>query len=313
MKDKFINEVHLEGYLYEHKLEKKVTGDTSKNPGTEYIRGSLDIATDDKLLNIVTVNYTYVTEKTSKGNTNATFTVLNNIVNGVYKTVMKDGASNATKLRIDTSIDLNEFYSDKDGKETLVSVKRNDGGFIHVADAINDDEKKRNTFKVDIVINNVTRKEADTERNIPEKVIVKGAIFNSFRKNLLPTEFTAVNEAAMSYFENLGVTKQEPVFTCIWGRQISETVVREIRTESAFGEDEVREVKNTRKEFIITGAAPQPYVWDDPGSITAAELNEAVQKREIDLAAMKKRNEEYKASKASPAARPAIANSEFNF
>lgn len=313
MKDKFINEVHLEGYLYEHKLEKKVTGDTSKNPGTEYIRGSIDIATDDKLLNIVTVNYTYVTEKTGKGNTNATFTVLNNIINGVYKTVMKDGASNATKLRIDTNINLNEFYSDRDGKETLVSVKRNDGGFIHVADAINDDEKKRNTFKVDIVINNVTRKEADTERNIPERVIVKGAIFDSYRKNMLPTEFTAVNEAAMSYFENLGVTKQDPVFTCIWGRQISETIVREIRTESAFGEDEVREVPNTRKEFLITGAIPQPYVWDDPSSLTAAELNEAIQKREIDLAAMKKRNEEYKASKSSPAARPAIANSEFNF
>lgn len=56
-------------------------------------------------------------------------------------------------------------------------------------------------------------------------------------------------------------------------------------------------MKNTRRDFVITGAAKEPYVWDDESSITAAELNEAIQKREVDLAAMKKRQDEYKASK----------------
>ena len=47
-------------------------------------------------------------------------------------------------------------------------------------------------------------------------------------------------------------------------------------------------------------------------SITAAELNEAIQKREVDLAAMKKRQDEYKASKnrITPAA---PAQGGFNF
>ena len=35
MKKTVYNSTHIEGLLYEHKLEKKVSGDNSKNPGTE--------------------------------------------------------------------------------------------------------------------------------------------------------------------------------------------------------------------------------------------------------------------------------------
>ena len=128
----------------------------------------------------------------------------------------------------------------------------------------------------------------------------------------MPVEFSATNPNAMRYFEGLEASQKNPVFTCVWGRQVSETIVKQIRTESAFGEDEVREVKNTRRDFVITGAAKEPYLWDDESSITAAELNEAIQKREVDLAAMKKRQDEYRASKsASKAAAPAAGG--FNF
>ena len=50
------NEFHIEGYLYEHTLEKKVSGPKSANPGTEYITGEIKIATDDELTNIVPVH-----------------------------------------------------------------------------------------------------------------------------------------------------------------------------------------------------------------------------------------------------------------
>ena len=117
----------------------------------------------------------------------------------------------------------------------------------------------------------------------------------------------------MRYFESLEATQKNPVFTCVWGRQVSEVVVRQIVTESAFGEDEVREVKNTRRDFVITGAAKEPYLWDDESSITAAELNEAIQKREVDLAAMKKRQDEYKASRNAAPKAAAPAQGGFNF
>jgi hypothetical protein len=312
MKKTMINQTHIEGILYEHALEAKVTGDTSKNPGTPFITGTISIATDDKLTNIVPVHFTYVTATFGSGKPNDTYTTLNNIVNGTFGSYMKDGADKAVKLRVDSAIGLNEFFTDRNGKEELVSAKRNEGGFVHKVDALDEDEKVRNTFKVDMVINGVTRTEADEEKNIPEKVVVKGAIFD-FRKSLMPVEFSATNPNAMNYFEGLGATQKEPVFTCVWGRQVSETIVRQIRTESAFGEDEVREVKNTRRDFVITGAAKDPYVWDDESSITAAELNEAIQKREVELAAMKKRQDEYKASKGkiTPAAAPAQGG--FNF
>ena len=313
MKKTMINQTHIEGVLYEHALEAKVSGDTSKTPGTPYISGTVSIATDDAMTNIVPVHFSYVTATFASGKPNDTYTTLSNIVNGVFGTYMKDGADKAVKLRIDSAIGLNEFYTDRNGKEELVSAKRNEGGFVHKVDALDEDEKVRNTFKTDMIINCVTHVDADEERGLPEKVIVKGAIFN-FRKDLMPIEFSATNPNAMRYFEGLEASQREPVFTCVWGRQISETVVKQIRTESAFGEDEVREVKNTRRDFVITGASKEPYMWDDESSITVAELNAAIQKREIDLAAMKKRQDEYKATRAAKnSAAMAPTQAGFNF
>lgn len=318
-KKNFVNRTHIEGLLYQHSLESKVSGPDSKNPGTQYITGVVEIATDDNCLNIVPVHYTYVTEKTSTGKTNASYGTLLDILNGNFKSIMKDGKENAAKLRIDSAIGLNEFYSDRNGQEELVSVKRNEGGFIHlVTDALNADEKTRNTFKVDMVITNCMRKEADEEKQIPEKVIVKGAIFD-FRNSLLPVEFSATAENAMDYFEGLGASNTEPVFTQVWGRQLSTTIVNTITTESAFGEPSIREVKSTRKDFIITGAAKEPYIWDDDDTITVAEFTKAIQDRETYLATLKQRSDEYKAKKASGAISQAstptnaVKPGEFNF
>lgn len=311
MAKKMINTTHVEGLLYQHSLDMKVTGENSKNPGTQFITGNIEIVTDNDGINIVPVHFTYVTATNKSGRENSTFAVLKNIIDGIYKTVMADGADNATKLRIDSAIGLNEFYTDRNGTEELVSAKRNEGGFIHVVNELDADEKKRNTFTCDMLITNVSIKEADEERNLPEKAIVKGAIFD-FRNTLLPVEFSAVNPHAISYFDGLGASAKEPVFTKIWGRQISETIVRTITEESAFGEPSVREIKNTRKDFVITGAATEPYAWDDEATITAKELTEMMAARETALAAMKARNDEYKASRNGGAIAP-VANGGFNF
>ena len=306
---KCINQTHIEGLLYEHKLELKVSGENSKNPGTKFISGTIDIATDDAGVNIVPVHFTYVTEKTAKGSTNATFTTLMNIIDKKFGTVMANGKDAAVKLRIDSALGLNEFYSDRNGTEELVSVKRNEGGFVHVADALAEDENTRNTFTCDMLITNVSIKEADEERNMPEKAIVKGAIFD-FRGSLLPVEFSAINPNAIKYFESLDASNTNPTFTKLWGRQVSETITRTITEESAFGEDSVREVKSSRKDFVITGASKEPYDWDSEETITANELGEAIANRETYLATMKQRQDEYRASQGAAAA---PSNSGFNF
>ena len=309
---KMVNATHIEGKLYQHDLTIKVTGENSKNPGTEFISGNVEIATDDAGINIVPVHFTYVTATTAKGSANATFNVLKNIIDGVYKAVMTDGADNATMLRIDSAIGLNEFYTDRSGKEELVSVKRNEGGFVHVTPTINEDERTRNTFECDIVITNVLHVEGDIEKGTQDKVTVKGAIFD-FRGSLLPAEFSVTNPKAMAYFEDLGASNSSPVFTKIKGRQVSESIVRRVEEESAFGEPSIKEYKSTKKDFVITWAMAEPYVWDDDSTITARELTEAMANREIALAEMKRRSDEYKASQGKAPANAAPAPGAFNF
>ena len=306
-----INKTHIEGILYEHDLELKVTGPNSKSPNTPFIAGTISIATDNEGINVVPVHFSYVTATTSKGGTNATYTLLKNIIDGVVCTKMKDGEDKAAKIRVDSALGLNEFYTDRNGTEELVSAKRNEGGFVHTCDTLTEDEKLRNTFECDMVITNCRRIEADDEKGLPEKMIVKGGVFD-FRKALLPVEFSVLNPKAMDYFEAQGITQNTPMFTKVWGRQISETVVKTLTEESAFGEAQVKEVRNTRRDWVITGATTTPYDWDDESTMTSAEFAKIIADREVYLAELKRRQEEYKASKG---AAPAIVAqpSGFNF
>ena len=312
MKKKIINTAKVEGYVYESSLELKKSGPNSKNPGTEYIAGELKVATDDAITNIISVHFTYVTATTSGGKTSNTFTALKNIIDQKVGTVMANGIENAGKVSINTSIALNEFYSDRTGKEELVSAKRYEGGFVNIVNAIDADEKKRNEFETDIVITGFFRKEADVEKNLPEKGIIKGAIFD-FRGSLMPVEFSVTNPIAMDYFEDLGVSNQNPVFTKLRGRQISEVAIRKIEEKSAFGETYIREVPSTRKDWVIVWAAELPYEWDTEETMTAAELGEAIAARETYLATLKQRQDEYKASKGAAPAIAAPAAGAFNF
>ena len=299
MKAKIYNDTHIEGILYEHDLQLKESGPNSKNPGTPFIMGTISIATDEAKENIVPVHFTYVTATYGSGKPNANWTVLNDIISGKIASFM-DAGDAASKIRVDSAIGLNDFYTDKNGQEELVSAKRNEGGFIHTTGPWREDEKDRSTFDCDMVITGVKRIDADEEKGISEHIVIKGCVFD-FRKAILPVEFIATNPMAMDYFEGLGASSKEPVFTRVKGRQVSAVIKRQITEESAFGEASVREVTSTRKEWVVTWAQANPYDWDDENSITAAELTKAMEDRETYLATVKQRADEYKASKAQGA------------
>ena len=306
-----INATHIEGLVYESTLELRVSGENSKNPGTEFIMGNLNIATDNDCTNIVPVHFTYVTATTSKGSANATFGVLKDIVDGKIGTVMTVGKDAAGKVRIDSAIGLNEFYSDRNGKEELVSAKRNEGGFVHTVATLNADEKARNTFTADMLITSVTHVDAGDLKGTKEKALVRGCVFD-FRKAVLPIEFSVTNARGMDYFEGLEASPKSPVFTKVWGRQVSQTVTNTKVEESGWGEANVQESTSTRRDWVITGSNTEPYEWDSEETITAKELTEAMANREVYLAGIKQRQDEYKASKtAAPAAAPATGG--FNF
>lgn len=297
MQKNFVNQEFITGRLYQHNLElKTVQNKESANFGKEFIQGTIDVATDEEGLNVIPIHFTYTVEMTSTGKKNATFGVLKSIIDGA-KTWITDGKDAALKIRVSTALGLNDFYN---ANGELVSAKRNEGGFVNTIKDL-PPEAERSTFKFDIVITSTTRVEVEDG---DDYIRVKGGIFN-FRKDLLPIEIVCRKESGgMDYFESLDASPANPIYTQVWGNIVSNTVTREITEESAFGSASVRTVSRTVREWQITGAKPVEYDFDTEDTITAKELKEAMQNREVYLAEIKKRRDDYLASKGTAQAAP---------
>ena len=301
-----INQENVEGLLYEQNLEiKTVQNQQSANFGKEFIRGTVSVATDNDCLNVITVNYTYVTPTTKSGGVNNTFNNLKHIMeNG--KTVTADGAAAATKVKLNPSIALNDFYPQ--GSDELVSQQRSEGGFVSIISNLNIDEKARKKFTADIVINQVIRVEADPEKNIDKDYLkVKGVIFD-FRNAVLPIEFIVRREDAMQYFEGLEASNANKIYTQVSGEINSTTVVVTKTIESAFGGPQVETSERHAKEWEITWAKPTPYLYGDETTITDADLEKAFQDRNVYLEEVKSRAKEYYASRSAGAASVSTAS-----
>ena len=296
---KIVNREHIEGILFQHDLELKVTGETSKNPGTQYIAGNIEIAVDEEGLNVIPVHFTYVTEMTNSGKKSPTFTVLKRIIDE-DKTTVSVGKDEAFKLRVDTALSLNDFYTQDD---QLVSAKVNEGGFVSIVNSLCD-EKERNTWEADMIITGCNIIDADPEKNINEDYMqVKGAIFN-FRNEVLPVDFILRNKDGFKHFENMDASGANPTFTKVWGRINCLTKTTTVEEETAFGEAAVRTYERKVKEWEITGT-PKVISYDFGGEdLTAEELTKAMQDREIKLADVKKRTEEYRAQRSAGIAAP---------
>jgi hypothetical protein len=147
--------------------------------------------------------------------------------------------------------------------------------------------------------------EANEEKNISEDyLIVKGAVFD-FKNSLLPVEFAVKSKGGINYFESLDASPKKMTFTKVWGTINCTTVVTKKEEESAFGEPVVKEFTNTRREWIVTGTSKPDAVYeigDEKNGITDEEIKKAVADREIYLADVKKRQDEYQASKNSSVA-----------
>lgn len=298
---KNLNNEHIEGRLYQHSLEvKTVKNQQSANFGKPFIGGKIEIATDEQGLNVVPVEFTYVAPQTKAGGTNKTYTELMKIIES-GKTWITDGADAATKVSVDTALALNDFPA-QDG--TMVSQKINQGGFVTIVAELKEDVNQRSTFQTDMLITNVTRVDANPERNIEaDYVRVHGAVFD-FKNSLLPVEFVVRNPGGMEYFENLGATGAEPVYTKVWGRIVNATTSIPVTEETAFGEVAVTSRERKIREWVITGASKVPYDFGDEKVMTMDEVVKANQDRQVYLADKKRQREEYLAQKnaATPAA-----------
>lgn len=282
------NTMNIEGKIYQFDLTEKVTGENSKNPGTKFISGTLDIAIDANQSEIIQTDYIYVAPTYNSGKPNSTYTTLKQIIDS-GKTVVKDGYENATVVRVNPSYATNDFFPQ--GQNTLVSQPKNRGGFVTIV-AENtlhpEGDIGRHKFSLDVVINKV-------EEVVPENgdsyAKISGVAFD-FRNAVLPITLTARNQEAIKYFLNLDASNNNPVYTKVWGKIINTFEKIETTTESAFGEATVDVVTRRYREYLITGANPVPYEFDTDETITAKELEKALQDREVYLADIKRRSDE---------------------
>ena len=315
---KNINNFTIAGRIYSfgengrNMLEVKTSGPNSKNPGTEFIAGTINVATDDAGLNVVPVHFTYVTATYgSSGKANPNFATLKNILaNG--KTWIDAGPEGATKVKIDGSIALNEFFVKENNEDRLVSTKTNEGSFVNIINEL-PDESKRAEFTTDMLITRVKHVEADDDKIKEDYCILGGAIFN-FRNEILPLEYIVKNPQGMKYFESLDL--DEPVYTKVWGKINCSTTSTNITEESAFGEASVITFEKKVRELVVTGCSQSGYEYGEEEVLTAADIQKAMGDREVMLAGIKQRAEEYKAGNTQVTAAPAAPKAKaggFNF
>lgn len=296
----------IEGRVYSFNLEqKKVENKESKNFGQEYISGSISIATDDACTNVVEIHYTYVTPKFSSGKENSTYAMLKKLMTE-NKTVEAVGKDQAMQVSATPAINVNDFYTDRNGEITLVSAKRLEGGFLNTPfnNRLNS-ENARMKLTVDMYITGLEDKE--------DYHNVNGYIFN-YRGAIMPVTFTVRNEAIISALEKYDISKQNPLFTQVRVRvNVSEVKTQKKSDGSFIGESEVREYTNVRREYLITDIAKNEYKTDDETEgVTAKEIADKMKEREEYLATVKKRFDDYRTTK-SAAVTANIANEKFDF
>lgn len=308
---KIINKAHVEGKLYEVNLEEKVSQKTQMT----FIRGKVAVQTDEEGLNVVTVDYNYVPTHFKSGKENKTYKVLRQLMSS-GKSVTKNPDEVATLVKLSPSISLNEFYIDEDGSDKLVSHMTPEGGFADIVNTLSTDPNDRATFELDMVITSVFMVDGDPDTDTKDKLVLKGATFN-FRDEMLPIEVAVTSDQGMKYFEGLEISANNPVFTKVWGKIVNETLITQITEESAFGEPTVKEVKKTKRGYIVTGTSKVPYEFDDESTMTAAELQEHVANREVSLVEKLQSQKEYQANKnagiTTGAATPPPAEGGFYF
>jgi hypothetical protein len=166
-------------------------------------------------------------------------------------------------------------------------------------------EDARAMFDIDILINRVTR----DENYDGDKVTIKGAIFN-WRREMMVTDFVVYGAAPCNYFESLEVSNSHPVFTRVKGKIIQKSIVKEQEVEGAFGEPMITSYTSTKREYVITWAAKEPYLFPDESTLTAEDVSQMQADREVKLATNKQLREKRNAENSFAVA---ADDSGFNF
>ena len=282
MKNNFENKVNVCGWVFNHTLAKKIS-----KKGVEYIGGSINVATDKDAVNVVPVNFMYVTSTFKNGKPNTTYSFLEQIINE-NNTYEMNGTS-ATKVRIDGDIECNDFVT-REGE--MASPKRVRGGFAHpeTGDIATVGCGK---FKVDMLIEGYQEVEVEDGDNYGR---IRGYVFN-FKNDFLPVEFTIRTAGGMSYFEKADISVSEPMLTKVWGNIVCTTIENRTETENAFGAPTVNITTRTLRAWDIEGASVDPMEFGDESTMTVEDVTKGKADREQHLAEVRANHDEYQKSR----------------
>ena len=283
MKSKFENTVDVRGWIFNHTLAKKVS-----KKGVEYIGGTINVATDKDAINVVPVNFMYVTPTLGNtGKPNSTYPFLEQIIN--ENNTYELNGSEATKIRITGDVECNDFVT-REGD--MASPKRIRGSFAHpeTGDIATVGCAK---FKTDILIEGYREVEVENGDNYGQ---IRGYVFN-FKNDFLPVDLTIRTKPGMEYFEKAAISVSEPMLTKVWGNIVCTTIENRTETENAFGAPTVNVTTRTLRAWDIEGASVEPMEFGDEDYMTAADVAEGKNNRELHLVEVRANHDEYQKSK----------------
>lgn len=302
MKQNMVNEVKVRGYIFSHTLQAKVSGPNAKTPGVDFIQGDINVAKDADATEVIPVHFSYVTKTFKNGNPNATYETLMKIIqDGPDKTLEHCiDKSQVNRVRIDGAMELNDYY---DREDNLRSPKRVRGSFAHLLGPTEQvgDPSQAIQFKFDVILFDASLREVE---NGNDYYAVRGYTF-AFNNAILPIDLT-VCEKGVPFFEKLGIDQENPYFGNVWGIIKSNTVVVQQEQDDSdigFGELMVQSTTRSFRSWEITGAMQPQELSED--TITLEELQEGLKQREVYLAGVKQRAEEWRASQQGQQGFPA--------
>lgn len=299
---KNLNKAKISGYVYQlcnnrgrDGLKAGVTGPNSKAPGTEFISGTIEVLTDLDTMNVVPVHFTYVTPIYASKKPNRNYNALLSLLEDYSEQTYLDVGEDAVKVSIDGSLALDDFPA-QDG--SMVSSPKIEGSFISIQKG---PVTFKNQFDADILITTINRVEADEEQGIEDHLKVRGCVFD-FRNAVLPMTFKLTDPTGIAYLENCEPSSSNPIIVNTWGKVIYNSVTIETPVESIFGEPQVSTRTKRTRDMLIEGARTS-FEFGAEDTITVEDLTKAMQDREVYLATVRQRAEDYAATKAAPAAK----------
>lgn len=290
-KANFTNNVFIRGYVFSHTLQARETADY------KYISGLLNVTTDDEALNVVPVNF-FVREKTKSGGTNATYANLKQIID--TNNTFENAGTDALRVRIDGTIDVNDFYN-REGE--LVTGKRVRGSFCHFLNAA-ESMTPAAQFEADVLLQAAVERESNDGSAY---LSLQGFAFN-YRGDVLPVTFSISSPEGMAFFENEDISAANPYFGKVCGDIRSNVVVTKQETDDtqvAFGAPMVHETSRTFRTWEVVAANVNSGM--DESTITQEELEKGIKERETRLADLKAKTAERNGSASGAAGFPASA------